>query len=192
MKLAYLFCALMLSTVTAFAGTTAPRDFATELYSLKLKDIEGKIVQMNQYKGKVLMIVNTASQCGFTPQLKNLTELQSQLGPQGFQILAFPSDDFHQDKGSNAEVQKFASENYKINFPLFDKASVKGEQKQELYKILTAQRSDLLNEVQWNFEKFVIDRKGLVIERYRSMTKPDDAKVVELLKKLLAESPVGK
>jgi glutathione peroxidase len=181
---------LLWALLPIFASTTraeAARDFAQELYSQELKDIDGKPVQFSDYKGKVLMIVNTASECGFTPQFQNLTELQKKFGDQGFQVLAFPSNDFKQDKGSDEEVKKFAQEKYKINFPLFDKASVSGDKKQALYKILVSQRSDLFNEVQWNFEKFIVNRQGLVVDRFRSMTKPDDSKVVELIEKLLKE-----
>lgn len=183
LQIVLLFGLLSSVVVSAEPGQDNAKDF----YALELKDIDGKPVKMESYRGKVLMIVNTASQCGFTPQFKNLVDLQNQLGPRGFQVLAFPSNDFRQDKGSDAEVKKFASENYKINFPLMEKGVVSGDKKQEAYKILIRQRTDLLNEVQWNFEKIIVNRQGTVVERYRSMTKPDDAKVLALLEKLLNE-----
>lgn len=158
-----------------------------ELYSMKLKTIEGKDVNMAQYKGKVLLIVNTASGCGFTPQFKDLVDLQNQFGKRGFQVLAFPSNDFRQDPGTNDEVKKFADEKYHVNFPLMDKAPVRGEDKQPMYKFLTSHRKDIINEVSWNFEKFLINKKGDVVDRFGSKTSPSDKKVVAKIDELLSE-----
>jgi glutathione peroxidase len=158
-----------------------------ELYQIQLKTIEGKPVSLNSYKGKVLLFVNTASKCGFTPQFKDLVDLQNQFGSQGFQVLAFPSNDFKQDGGSNEEVKKFADEKYKVNFPLFDKAPVRGSDKQPVYKYLVSQRKDFFNEVSWNFEKFIVNKKGEVVERFSSRIPPSDPKVVQLIQKLVKE-----
>jgi glutathione peroxidase len=179
-----LFLTLSLFTTSASAEFR-PNSNPQELYNIQLKTIEGKPVKMSDYKGKVLMIVNTASACGFTPQFKDLVDLQNQYGKEGFQVLAFPSNDFKQDTGSNEDVKKFAEEKYKVNFPLFDKAPVRGSDKQPIYKYLVSQRNDILNEVSWNFEKFVVNKKGEVVERYSSRTKPSDPKVVKKIDELL-------
>lgn len=176
---AWFFSILLLS----FSAGAHPE----ELYKIQLKTIDGKPVSMADYKGKVLMIVNTASACGFTPQFKELVDLQNQYGKQGFQVLAFPSNDFKQDSGSNEEVKKFAEEKYKVNFPLFDKAPVRGSDKQPIYKYLVSHRNDILNEVSWNFEKFLVNKKGEVVERYSSRVKPSDAKVITEIEKLVKE-----
>lgn len=179
----------MLKIISTFIFLFSLQSFADseELYKIQLKTIEGKNVDLKNYKGKVLLFVNTASACGFTPQFKDLVDLQTQFGKDGFQVLAFPSNDFKQDQGSNEEVKKFADEKYKVNFPLFDKAPVRGSDKQPVYKYLTSQRKDIFNEVSWNFEKFVVNKKGEVVERFSSRVKPSDPKVVQLIQKLVNE-----
>lgn len=160
---------------------------AKNIYDLKINSLEGKPISLAQYKGKVLLIVNTASQCGYTPQLKTLQDLQEKYQKQGLQVLAFPSNDFKQDRGSNEETLKFSQEKYHVTFPLFDKASVAGPQKQEIYQILTEALPSVPKEVQWNFEKFLVDRQGQVKDRFRSSTAPDDKQVIAAIEKLLQQ-----
>lgn len=156
-------------------------------YDIELQDIDGKKISLAQYRGKVLMIVNTASECGFTPQFKDLVDLQKEYGPQGLQVLAFPSNDFHQDKGSAKESEEFAKKNYQINFPILNKGHVGGKETHELYLYLNKYAPGIPNIVMWNFEKIIVDKNGKVVERYRSMTKPTAPAVRTLIEKLLKE-----
>ena len=145
-------------SLTTFAETIkmSSSNSAKNLYEYKVKDIAGKDHDLAQYKGKVTLIVNTASACGFTPQMKDLQDLQTKYGPQGFTVIAFPSNDFKQDTGSNQDISKFAHDQYKVTFPLMDKNPVSGEGKQPVYKFLTESKSGILfKDVKWNFEKFL-------------------------------------
>ena len=160
----------------------------TSLYDVKVNDISGKSIPMSQYKGKVLLIVNTASKCGYTPQLKDLETLYKKYRNQGFEVLAFPSNDFKQDPAESSEIASFAQKNYEVTFPIFEKASVTGELKQPLYHALTQQKSGIIfKEVQWNFEKFLVGRDGKVIERWSTPTSPTSKDVIKTLEKALAQ-----
>lgn len=162
---------------------------AKSVYDFNLQTFDGKEKKLSDYKGKVLLVVNTATKCGFTPQLKGLIDLQNKYGSKGFQVLAIPSNDFKQDPGTAQESQDFMSKEYKINFPTFDKVVVKGENKHPLYKFMTEAKGGVLfNDVSWNFEKFLIGRDGQVIDRYNSMTKPDAKDLVSAIEKVL-EAP---
>lgn len=158
-----------------------------DIYKLEVKDINLKPVSMSSYKGKVLLIVNTASKCGFTPQLKDLQDLQANYGEKGLQVLAFPSNDFKQDQGSNEDIKHFSEEKYGIQFPIFDKGHVSGDETQPLFTILKKQSGSIPEEVLWNFEKFLVNKKGKVIARYRSMTKPSNKDVIAKIEELLKE-----
>lgn len=156
------------------------------LFDFKVKDIKGNDFDLAQYKGKVTMIVNTASACGFTPQLKDLQDLQTKFGAKGFSVLAFPSNDFKQDKGSNDEISKFATENYKITFPLMDKNPVSGEKKQPVFKFLTDSKSSFMfKEVKWNFEKFLVGKDGKVIDRWTSEVSPNSEEILRKIETAL-------
>lgn len=165
------------------SASTAPKS----LYDIKVQGIDGKPVFMSQYKGKVLLIVNTASQCGFTPQLKDLESLYKKYKAQGFEVLAFPSNDFKQDPNSNNEILSYAQKNYEVTFPFFEKAPVAGSDKQPLYQFLTEQKKGVLfKDVMWNFEKFLVDRKGHVIDRWNSKKSPVSDDIVKAIEKSLA------
>lgn len=167
----------------------SPFASAKSVYDFSLQTFEGKEKKLSDYKGQVLLIVNTATKCGFTPQLKGLVELQNKYGKQGLQILAIPSNDFKQDPGTSSDSEKFMSKEYKINFPTFDKISVKGENKHPLYKFMTeAKGGALFNDVSWNFEKFLIDRSGQVVDRFNSTTSPDAKTLIQPLEKALANN----
>lgn len=159
----------------------------SDIYKLELKDINLKPVSMSSYKGKVLLIVNTASKCGFTPQFKDLQDLQAYYGEKGLQVLAFPSNDFKQDQGSNDDIKHFSEEKYGVQFPIFDKGHVAGDETQPLFTILKKQSGSIPEEVLWNFEKFLVNKKGKVVARYRSMTKPSNKDVVAKIEELLKE-----
>lgn len=160
---------------------------ANSIYEVQVNDIAGKPVPMSQYKGKVLLIVNTASKCGFTPQLKDLETMYKKYKSQGLEVLAFPSNDFKQDPAENSEIASFAQKNYEVTFPFFEKAKVSGKDKQPLYQVLTDQKSGVIfKDVQWNFEKFLVGRDGKVIDRWSSMTSPSSKDVMTAVEKALS------
>ncbi|MBF7095532.1 glutathione peroxidase [Alkalibacter mobilis] len=169
------------------------------LYNIKVKTIDGEETTLEKYKGKVLLIVNTASKCGFTPQLEGLEALYKTFGPEDFVILGFPCNQFHEeDPGTNEEIKNFCQLNYGVTFPLFEKVEVRGENAHELFVELTKRapfegwdfsdpvqekfygiNSDLYPEftedpsIKWNFTKFLIDREGNVVKRFDSWIEPE-------------------
>jgi glutathione peroxidase len=146
----------------------------------------GEDISLEQYRGKVLLIVNTASKCGFTPQYEGLQALQNTYTEQGFTILAFPCDQFgHQEPGSDQEIQQFCSLNFSVNFPLFKKVEVNGEQALPLYAFLKQQAPGILGSknIKWNFTKFLVNKQGQVVKRYGPITKPE--KIAEDIESLL-------
>ncbi len=154
-------------------------------FSAKLND--GKSQKLSDYKGKVLLIVNTASKCGFTPQYRGLQGLYAKFRKRGFEVLAFPCDQFgHQEPGTNNQIQSFCEVNYGIEFPLFAKIEVNGEGAHPLYKFLKSQKGGLLgNGIKWNFTKFLVDREGNVVERYAPIITP--RRIAPDIEKRLAE-----
>ncbi len=159
------------------------------LYEFKVKDIDGKDVKLDTYKGKVVMIVNTASKCGNTPQYEGLQALYDKYKSQGFVVLGFPANNFMgQEPGTEKEIKEFCTLKYNVTFPMFSKVSVKGADQTPLYSFLTNQEADsgIANgDVSWNFEKFLTDKNGKIIARFSPRTKPDDAKIVEAIEAAL-------
>jgi glutathione peroxidase len=150
---------------------------APSIYDFSATSIEGQIVNLSTYKDKVLLIVNTASQCGFTPQYQGLQALYNQYASQGFVILGFPCNQFgQQEPGSAAEIQSFCESRFGVTFPLFQKVDVNGNDAHPLFQYLTKTAPGLLGTetIKWNFTKFLVDRQGKVIERYASLAKPED------------------
>lgn len=161
---------------------------AQNFFDLSATDINGKVVNFSTYRGKVVLVVNTASQCGFSPQLRDLQDMYKKYANRGFIILAFPSNDFKQEKGDNEDLKKFAEKEYSVTFPFFTKGVVTGKDKQPVYQFLTDRKSGFLfKDVSWNFEKFLVNRKGEVIERWSPITRPSSEKVVESVEKALSE-----
>ncbi len=159
---------------------------SSNVYKYSVKNIMNEDVNLNSYKGKVLLIVNVASECGFTPQYDGLEKICKKYNSQGFEILAFPCNDFgKQEPGTNEEIQNFCSTNFHTTFQLFDKISVKGDDKAELYKMLTDNPVTGKSKILWNFEKFVVDKNGNVVKHFRSRTKPESEKLTSLIEKLL-------
>ncbi len=177
------FAVLMLLVVST------SQSFARQFYELKANDIDGKEIQMSQFKGQVVLIVNVASKCGFTGQYEALEKMYLKYKDKGLVVLGFPSNDFlGQEPGTNTDIKKFCNLNYNVTFPLFEKNKVKGSGKQEIYKYLTEEANPSTNgEVSWNFSKFVLNKKGEVVDRFAPITKPDSDKVVSLIEKLLNE-----
>lgn len=153
-------------------------------FTLPLND--GTPKPLSDYLGKVLLLVNTASQCGSTPQYEGMQKIYEKYKAQGFEVLAFPSNDFGaQEPGSDQEIKKFCELNYKTSFPLFAKSDVKGAKINPLYAYLTVQ-SAFPGEIGWNFHKFLVDRKGNVVGRWSNKVKPESDEVTHAIEKLLA------
>ncbi|HJW03346.1 MAG TPA: glutathione peroxidase [Azospira sp.] len=147
------------------------------LYDIPVTRIDGQEQTLADYAGKVLLIVNTASQCGFTPQYAGLEELYRQFGPKGLMVLGFPCNQFGaQEPGDAAEIQEFCRLNYGISFPLFAKIEVNGDASHPLYRLLKNQAPGVLGSeaIKWNFTKFLVDRNGQVHGRYAPVTTPQD------------------
>ncbi|HVJ04289.1 MAG TPA: glutathione peroxidase [Candidatus Saccharimonadales bacterium] len=159
------------------------------VYDFSAKLSSGEDKQLADYRGKVLLIVNTASKCGFTPQYKGLEELYKQYGQQGLEILGFPCDQFgHQEPGSDEEIQGFCERNFGVTFPLFSKINVNGVNQHPLYKYLKSEASGLIGDsIKWNFTKFLVSRKGKVVGRFAPATSPDEISV-DIAKALKAKA----
>ena len=156
------------------------------IYDFTLNDIDGKPVSLSQFRGKALLVVNTASLCGNTPQYADLQTMYDRYRARGFEVLAFPANNFgKQEPGTNEEIKGFCLTKYSLTFPLFSKISVKGADKHPLYRYLTEQTS-FPGEVEWNFQKYLVDRNGNVIARYHHRTKPLSEEVVRDLEQVLA------
>lgn len=158
------------------------------VYDFNMKDIDQRNVNLAQYKGKVLLIVNVASKCGFTPQYEGLQKVYTKYKDQGFVILGFPANNFHgQEPGTNAEIKEFCSTKYRVNFPLFSKISVKGNDIDPLYKFLTSKETDpeFGGEITWNFNKFLVDKTGKIVARFDSKDTPESEKVVSAIEAAL-------
>ncbi|MBN2365609.1 MAG: glutathione peroxidase [Calditrichaeota bacterium] len=169
-------------------GATAAEAENSSIYDFSMTDIDGKEVSLSEYRGKVLLIVNVASKCGFTTQYEGLQELYSQYQDKGLVVLGFPANNFkNQEPGSNQEIQEFCTVNYGVTFPMFSKISVKGEDIHPLYRFLTSEETnpEFAGEITWNFNKFLVDPAGKVVARFDSPDKPTSKKVVEAIQKQL-------
>lgn len=140
--------------------------------------IKGEEKSLADYEGKVLLIVNTASECGFTPQFEGLQKLYDEIGNDSFEILGFPCNQFGgQDPGNNEDIASFCSQNYGVSFPMFSKVDVKGDQAHPLFKYLTSEQKGLLTEdIKWNFTKFLVDKNGNVVDRFAPQKEPTKIK----------------
>jgi glutathione peroxidase len=149
-----------------------------DFYTFSAKKINGKEVQFETFRGKVVLVVNTASKCGFTPQFEGLEKLYKEYKDQGLEILGFPSNQFgQQDPGANEEILEFCQLNYGVSFTMFDKIDVNGDNADPIYKFLKSQKKSFLgSEISWNFTKFLIDKEGNVVKRYLPTVKPQDLK----------------
>ena len=158
------------------------------LYEFQMNDIDGKPVKLETYQGKVLLLVNVASKCGFTPQYEGLQALCNRFKDRGFEVLGFPANNFMgQEPGTNEEIKQFCSLKYHVTFPMFEKISVKGQDQHPLYAYLTSETTNpgFAGEISWNFNKFLISREGKVIGRFGSRTEPEDPQLVEAIEQAL-------
>lgn len=160
------------------------------IYGLTMKSLAGANVDLSKYEGKVLLIVNTASECGATPQYAPLQELHEKYAEQGLAVVGFPCNQFgKQEPGTSAEISAFCTENYGVEFDMFSKIDVNGDDAAELYKFLTSDTTGLedTGPIKWNFEKFLVSKDGRVLARYRTRTNPDAPEVVQDIEAALAE-----
>ncbi len=158
-----------------------------KLYSYTMKTIDGKDKPLSDYKGKVLLIVNVASKCGNTPQYKELESVYEKYKDRGFMVLGFPANNFlGQEPGTNDEIKKFCTLNYGVTFDMFSKISVKGSDQDSLYQYLTKE-SPVPGAVTWNFQKYLVDKKGDVVEKFTPRTKPEEKEVIDKIEQLLSE-----
>ena len=153
---------------------------------ISVKDMNGKDINLSDYNGKVLLIVNVASECGYTPQYEGLEKIYKEYKDKGFEILGFPCNDFGgQEPGTNEEIKSFCTSKYSVTFKLFDKIKVLGDEKCSLYKRLTNNDITEKSDIGWNFEKFLIDRKGKIIARFKSPVKPESKELTSAIEKEL-------
>lgn len=151
-----------------------------------MKRLDGKEESLDQYKGNVVMLVNVASKCGLTPQYKQLQAIYEQYSDKGFTILGFPANDFMgQEPGTDEEIAEFCEMNYGVTFPLFSKITVKGDGMHPLYQELTTMPEPIGGDVMWNFQKYLVDREGNVVQKFGPRTTPDDPEVVQAIEGLL-------
>jgi glutathione peroxidase len=179
-----LFLALGLVIMTA-----ASLFAASSLYNFTLPSIDGKPMPLADFKGKVVLMVNVASQCGYTPQYKGLEALYEKYKDQGFVILGFPANNFGaQEPGTNEEIKTFCTRKYSVTFPMYSKVSVKGEDQTPIYQYLTKEADPShTGDIKWNFTKFLVDRNGKVVQRFEPAVTPDDPQVVSAIEKLLKQ-----
>jgi glutathione peroxidase len=178
--------ACLLPTVTSRAEDKK----MSPLYTLKMDSLAGKPVEFKQYQGKVLLIVNVASECGYTPQYKGLQALHQQYSAKGLAVLGVPSNDFgQQEPGTNAQIATFCKKNYGVEFDLLAKTGVVGKGQCVLYQHLTSKEANatLAGPVKWNFEKFLVGRTGAVVARFAADVEPDDPALVKALEAELSK-----
>ena len=162
---------------------------ASNLYNFTLPSIDGKPMPLADFKGKVILMVNVASQCGFTPQYTALETIYNKYKDQGFVILGFPANNFgQQEPGTNEEIKTFCSRKYNVTFPLYSKISVKGSDEAPLYQYLTKDADPShTGDIKWNFTKFLVDRSGNVVQRFEPAVTPDSPEVTSAIAKLLKQ-----
>ncbi len=178
-----LFVFVVITTPTASMKTKSVLEF-------KMKDIDGKDVKLKKYKGDVLLIVNTASKCGYTPQYEGLQTIFDKYKSQGFNVLGFPANNFGgQEPGKESEIKEFCESKFKVTFPMFAKISVKGEDQHPFYNFLTAKETNpkFSGDITWNFNKFLVNRKGEIVARFSSKDTPQSETVTQAIEKYLKE-----
>ncbi len=162
----------------------------SSIYSFGLVGIDGSPMPFDYYRGEVMLIVNVASQCGYTPQYSALESVYTKYKDQGLVVVGFPANNFGgQEPGTNQEIKTFCSRKYNVTFPMYSKISVKGTDQAPLYKFLIKEDPTHSGDIKWNFTKFLVDRKGNVVRRFEPAVTPDDPQVIAAIEKLLQEKP---
>lgn len=173
--------------LAGFLPAQEKKNMSAPFYSFTMKTLEGKDQSLSAYKGKVVMVVNTASFCGYTPQYKDLETIYKQYKDKGFVVIGFPANNFgKQEPGKDGDIAAFCERNYGVTFPMFSKISVKGDDIHPLYKYLTTETA-FKEEVGWNFTKFIVDKNGSVVARYASKVKPTEKEILTKIDELLAQ-----
>ena len=197
MALGIVVATLALLLVRAIGANSNPKAGASDgvgkgtaksVYDFTLKNSKGQDVKLSEFRGQVVMLVNVASKCGYTPQYDGLQKIYERYKAQGFTVLGFPANNFGaQEPGSDEEIQEFCRINYGVTFPVFSKISVKGDDKHPLYKYLTERETnpEFAGEIKWNFNKFLVGRDGRIVARFDSADKPEDAKVTQAIESAL-------
>ena len=181
-------CLSVVRAITARSEPAMTSGAYKSVYDFTMKNIDGKDVNLGAYKGKVVLIVNVASRCGYTPQYEGLQKLYTTYKDRGFVILGFPANNFlGQEPGTNEEIKEFCSLKYGVTFPMFSKISVKGDDKHPLYKFLTEKETnpDFGGEITWNFNKFLVGKDGKILAHFSQKDKPEDEKVVQAIEAAL-------
>lgn len=178
----------LLALGLAMTTATLSAADAPNLGAIPLKDINGKDTSLKAYEGKVVLLVNVASKCGYTPQYKSLEATYRKFKDQGLVVLGVPCNDFGaQEPGSNEEIKEFCTSKYEVTFPLLDKIHVKGPEQHPLYAALTGKNSPFPGDVKWNFGKFLLSRDGKILKRWDSGAKPDSKEITEAIEAALTK-----
>ncbi|MFV1884088.1 MAG: glutathione peroxidase [Balneola sp.] len=178
---------IILTILLATIMTSLNKSGVEGIYDFPVIDIDGNELSLEQYKGKVLLIVNVASKCGYTPQYEGLQAIYEEYEDDGLVILGFPANNFKgQEPGTEEDIKQFCTLNYGVTFPMSSKVSVLGDDQDPLFTYLTSQpNKDFEGEIKWNFEKFLIDKEGNLIRRFRSSVKPESKELTSAIKSLL-------
>jgi glutathione peroxidase len=179
--------ALGLTIMSAILTTSLSAGAADSIYDIPLKDIDGKDASLKPYKGDVILVVNVASKCGFTPQYTALETVYKKYALQGLVVCGFPCNQFgKQEPGTDAEIKEFCTGTYNVTFPMFDKLEVNGGNRHPLYTLLAGKDSPFPGDIHWNFTKFLIGRDGKILARFDSKVKPDSEEVTKAIDAALA------
>jgi len=177
----------MLLLLATIMTTTLAVHAAESLYDIPLKDIDGKDTSLKPNEGKVMLVVNVASKCGYTPQYTALEAIYKKYEPQGLVVCGFPCNQFGgQEPGTDAEIKQFCSSKYSVTFPMFDKLEVNGANRHPLYVLLAGAGSPFPGDIKWNFTKFLVGRDGKILNRFDSSVTPDSAQVTQAIEAALA------
>jgi len=180
MKLTSLFAIMTLATALTASA-------ASSVYEVPVKNIDGKDTSLKEYKGKVVLVVNVASKCGYTPQYKGLEAIYEKYKGQGLVVAGFPCNQFGaQESGTNEEIKQFCSSKYSVTFPMFDKIEVNGPNRHPLYTVLAGKESPYPGDIKWNFNKFLIGKDGKILKRFDSKATPESKEVTDAIEAALA------
>ena len=188
MGLTLVCLALAVSLSSRANDSTGGGEKMNSFYDFTLKDIDHKEVNLGQYRGKVVLVVNVASRCGFTPQYEGLQKVYAKYKDRGFVILGFPANNFmSQEPGTDEEIKTFCSTKYNVTFPIFSKISVKGDDIHPLYKFLTSKETnpEFGGDIKWNFSKFLLDKNGKIVARFEPRVTPESDPMIQAIEKAL-------
>ena len=178
---------ILVLALMSFTGVQDNEKTATTVHDFELNNINGENIPLKKFEGQVLLIVNTASECGYTPQYEGLQSLYEEYKDKGVAVLGFPANNFGgQEPGTDEEIKQFCKVNYGVTFPMFSKISVKGDDINPLFDYLTSQSNpDFTGEIKWNFEKFLIGKDGQLLRRFRSDVTPQSDQIINAIDKAL-------